>query len=369
MKKVIFTCNRIGTGGAERVITNIANRMSKDGIEVKLICYDVLDGFYYPINEGVEIVEIDKELGKHKGVLSRKLYGCRNLYRLYAELKRQKPDVVISFYTKQTCYSILCANLLGIPIVGAERDHFFLSDGRISHILRKVFYKRATGFIHQTTWAKKYLEENYKTPLNAIVMHNPLWISEYPERCPEKNTVVAVGRLALQKNYLGMIRAFDRVVQEIPDAKLKIYGNGEQRDKLEREIDAHHLNNNIFLMGQTENVVEQLSKADAYIMFSHGEGYPNALMEALACGVPCVASDCPVGGPAELIENNVNGFLTQNEDIDALAEKVIDLLKNDTTKARFSKEAIKIRQTNSVEYIYPKLMEYLNLCIRSVKKA
>lgn len=355
---IVFTCNRVGSGGAERVITNIANRMAQDGINVEIICYDILDDFYYKVNEGVSIIEIDKNLKNYKSFFERKLFGVRNLYRLYATLKKISPDLVVSFYTKQNCYSILCSKLLKIPIIAAERDHFFIADSKMNHILRKIFYHRADGFIHQTKWAKKYLEEHYHTPLNAIILHNPIWITQYGDRNPEHNVVIAVGRLAEQKNYNGMIQAFRIVANSVPDVKLKIYGSGPQ-DRLNELIYHNNLDKNVILMGQTQDVVSCYLKADAFVMFSHGEGYPNALMEALACGVPCVSSDCPIGGPSELLEDGINGYLTVNEDINDFANKIIALLESQETKERFSNNAMKIRESNSMDTIYEQLMKYI----------
>lgn len=364
MRKVLFTCNRVGTGGAERVITNIANRMAQEGIQVKIACYDILPGFYYKTSTGVEIVELDKELSQHNSFFERKFYGLRNLFRLYSLVKNFHPDVIISFYTKQNCYSILCANMLHIPIICAERDHFFTCDSKMNDLLRKVFYHRADGFIHQTKWAKDYLESHYSTPSNGIILHNPLWISDYPSRKPATNEVIAMGRLAEQKNYIGILAAFQIVLERIPNACLKIYGNGEQRSYLQEVINEKHLNEHVLLMGETTDVLSAYAEADIFIMFSHGEGYPNALMEALACGVPSVASNCPIGGPAELIENGINGFLVENENINMFADRIVDLMSSEELKKKFSAAAMKIRETNSMENIYTELMQYINSILK-----
>lgn len=363
MKKVVFTCNRVGTGGAERVIMNIANRMARDEIEVKIVCYDILPGFYYTVDDGVEIVELDKEMSHHISFWERKWYGFRNLFRLFFFLRHFQPDIIVSFYTKQNCYSTLCANMLHIPIVCAERDHFFTCDSRINHLLRKVFYHRADGFIHQTKWAKKYLEAHYRTPANGIILHNPLWITEYPERTPVRNEVIAMGRLAEQKNYSGMMCAFEKVHALLPEAKLRIYGKGDMDALLQKMINDKQLGDCVVLMGETTDVLAAYAAADAFIMFSHGEGYPNALMEALACGVPSIASNCPIGGPAELIEDGVNGYLVENENFDMLAERIVALLSSEEQKKKFSASALEIRQSNSMDRIYAALVDYLNQII------
>lgn len=357
--KVAFTCNRIGTGGAERVICNFSNRMSKDGIAVKLICLDVFENFYYPLEPLVKILELDKGYKNRVSFTDRKTAGVRNFIRLLKTLKAEKPDVVITFYTRQNCYSILACRLLGIPVIAAERDHFFVSDSKVNGMMRRLFYPLADGFIHQTKWARSFLRENYKIKCPDIILPNPLWIKDFPEREPINKRVIAVGRLSEQKNYKGLIRAFKSVVKFDSEVQLYIYGEGEQRKELEELIDSLNLKSNIFLAGLSRDVIECYKKADIFVLFSHGEGYPNVLMESLSMGVPSIASNCPVGGPADMIVDGENGFLVESENEKALGDKLISLVSNNSLKQNFSKNAIEIRKSNDFELIYNKLMKYI----------
>lgn len=361
MNKIAFTCNRLGTGGAERVICNLSNRMNSDDISVDIICLDILPNFYYELKDNVRIIELDKDISKRKNLLSRKLFGIRNLWRLYKHFKNERPDIVITFYTRQNCYSILCCKLLGIPVIAAERDHFFLQDNKMNHRMRKLFYHKADGFIHQTQWAKDYLEDKYNTTSNAIILENPLWMNEFPKREPIKDRVIAIGRLAEQKNYKGLILAFKIVVKSNSDARLYIYGDGNDSEieSLNSVIRINELTNNVFLMGHTDNVTECYRTADIFVLFSNGEGYPNVLMEALAVGVPSIASDCPVGGPKAMIRSGENGILVSNGNYEELASAIITLLEDNQLKTQFSRNAINIRKTNGFENVYRKLYCYL----------
>jgi len=359
MKKVAFTCNRLGAGGAERVITNLSNCLAKDGIKVYIICLDILSGFYYHIEHGVEIIQLDENQSDHKSWLSRKTNGLVNLYRLFSVFKKIRPDVVVSFYSKQNCYSILCSRLLRIPVICSERDHFFLTDSKANHIFRKMFYKHANGFIHQTQWAKEYLEWTYSTPVDSIVLQNPIWLSDFPERKPVDGSLIAVGRLAKQKNYIGMIKAFSKVHDYYPHATLSIYGEGSQRGELQQLINQLKMADNVFLKGQTNNVSECYAKADIFVMFSFGEGYPNALLEALACGVPAISSNCPIGGPASMIRQGENGVLVETDNEDELSQKLIELLGNPELKLHLSDAAREIRKQNSMNVIYSKFYGYI----------
>jgi GalNAc-alpha-(1->4)-GalNAc-alpha-(1->3)-diNAcBac-PP-undecaprenol alpha-1,4-N-acetyl-D-galactosaminyltransferase len=357
--KIAFTCNRIGTGGAERVICNFSNRMSKDGIDVRLICLDVFEDFYYPLDSNVNIIQIDKNYKNRLGFFNRKIAGVQNFIKLVKILKEEKPDVVVSFYTRQNCYSILACRMLNIPIIAAERDHFFVSDSIVNKTMRKILYPFANGFIHQTKWARDFLRAESKIICNDIILPNPLWINSEPERMPINKRVIAVGRLAEQKNYKGLINAFKNVVENDSEMKLYIYGEGNQRIILENLINTLGLANNVFLAGISMDVIERYKEADVFVLFSHGEGYPNVLMEALSMGVPSIAANCPVGGPADMIIDGINGFLVDPNDEVSLGHKIITLTSNNSLKKKFSKNATEIRKTNDFEVIYSKLMAYI----------
>lgn len=357
---ISFTCNNIGTGGAERVITNLANQMARDGHIVRIICYEKLDSFYYELEQNVSIVELDPLINKRKSVLSRKGAGIINLFRLFKAVKGS--DRVVSFYSRQNCYSILVCNLRKIPVICAERDHFFMTDGKINHKLRNIFYPHADGFIHQTNMAREYLRKNEGVRCKDIVIPNPLWINEFPKREPVPGRVIAVGRLADQKNYEGMIKAFALVVHKINNAKLYIYGGGEC-ESYKKLAESLGIKDNVIFAGMTKDIIKEHQTAEVYVMFSHGEGYPNALMEALAMGVPSISSDCPVGGPRDMIDDGINGYLVKCGDEKAFSERIIELLGNDQLKTKFSEAAISIRDTNQFDVIYRRYMDYIVNCI------
>ncbi|MFF2883143.1 glycosyltransferase [Bacillus toyonensis] len=359
--KIAFTCNRLGLGGAERVICNFANRMVTDNHEVQIICLDILDGFHYSIEEKVKVVQLDKKLKVRKAGFSRKLAGIRNLLRLMRNLRKNRPDVVISFYTRQNCYTILVCKILGIPVIAAERDHFFTSDSAINRVLRKLFYPRANGFIHQTEWARTYLREHCGITCNDIVLPNPIWIEEYPKRNPIAKNIISVGRLEEQKNYKGLFYAFKTVKEAIPDAVLNIYGEGPLREELTALAKDLELEDSIVMPGSTSNILQCYAQADVFVLFSHGEGYPNVLMEALAVGVPSIASNCPIGGPADMIIDSENGFLVEVNNEIELSKKMQSLLLDSALKEKFSASSIEIRNSNDFEATYNKLMKYIKV--------
>ncbi|WP_048766257.1 glycosyltransferase [Streptococcus cristatus] len=355
--RITFTCNNLNNGGAERVICNLANQMVKDGFDVRIICLKVMPSFYYPLDDKVEVIEIDKKNTTRKSFVKRKIIGILNLYKLIQSIKGS--TCVISFYSRQNCYSILACRLLNIKIICSERDHFFLNDGKVNEILRRIFYPLSDGFIHQTNWAQCYLRQHCNIRCRDVVIHNPLWITEFPERTPQKGYILSVGRLDKQKNYSGLINAFAEVHKVLPYTSLHIFGEGPLKEQLKKQCLDLGIQDSVVFEGISKNIVKEYVKADIFTLFSHGEGYPNVLLEALALGVPSIASDSPVGGPREMIENNVNGLLIPCSDEKTLADSILYLLQNDERKNRFSSKSISIRETNEFKKIYNQIMDYI----------
>ena len=120
--------------------------------------------------------------------------------------------------------------------------------------------------------------------------------------------IVAVGRLEAQKNYPLLIKAFYLISNEFKDYIVEIYGEGQERSELSKLINELNLNNRVLLMGRHSDVHERIKDASLYVLSSDYEGMPNALMEAMALGLPCIATNCSGGGPKTLITNEVNGF-------------------------------------------------------------
>ena len=139
--------------------------------------------------------------------------------------------------------------------------------------------------------------------------------------------IVAAGRLIEQKNYPMLIASMKRVTERHPDAVLKIYGSGGLEEELENRIKDNNLQNNVFLMGRSDRLKEELSKADIYVLSSDFEGMPNALMEAMAAGLPCISTDCPTG-PKDIIESHKTGLLVPVGDEAAMSDAICYMYEN-----------------------------------------
>lgn len=149
------------------------------------------------------------------------------------------------------------------------------------------------------------------------------------ERKPVAGEIITCGRLEAQKNHKLLIDAFAEAIKEHPYARLKIYGEGSLRDVLQEQIDKLGLQDKAFLMGATNDVAKALQTADLFVLSSDYEGMPNALMEAMAAGVPCISTDCPCGGPRSLIDNYNNGVLIKINNKKMLSKELKSILEKD----------------------------------------
>ena len=220
-------------------------------------------------------------------------------------------------------------------------------------------YPQANGFVFQTKEAQNYFKDSIKN--NSVIIPNPIsddFLNETYEPIRRKE-IVAIGRLNPQKNHKLLINAFKLVHQKFPDYILKIYGKGILQEELSLQIKELYLEEAVFLMGEVEHVNQILKGAGMFVLSSNSEGMPNALMEAMAMGLPVVSTDCPCGGPRFLIQDGVNGFLTDVGNIQALANKIIILLENPQLAERFALNAMNIIEHIKPERVYNQWRDYI----------
>lgn len=327
LNKILFTCDTMGSGGAERVISVLANQMSKEGMDVSIIGvadFRANDSFY-KLSPGVRYISICKESRNRINPISR-------LVRIRKTISQLHPDVVISFLPNANIYTTFSLIGLKIPHITAERNNPLVDPkGKISRLLKKFSFMTSAGCVFQTNGAKNYFPNIVRK--KSSIIKNPILLNSEPvERSSLRNkTVLAVGRLTEQKNYKCLLDAFSAFnIKQSNSYTLKIYGEGPLKKELVDYSKKIRVDDKVIFVGNNSNWHE-LEKCDAmYVLASNYEGMPNALAEAMALGIPCVSTDCPSGGPKELIQDKTNGLLSEVNNSTDLANKMIELIRTPT---------------------------------------
>ncbi len=313
-------------GGAERVMANLANYLNERGYRVVLVTTYQVE-VEYSVSEGIcRIISEPDERELGGGRLKNLLVRLKKLRRIW---KEQRPDVILSFIGKTNFRAILTSFGLGIPVAVSVRSEPAREYGTpfMRFLARTLFY-RASGVILQTKECFDFFPKGIRK--KAVILKNPINPLFFKERYAGERdkTIVTVGRVDENKNHRMLINAFAGLAKEFPDYKLIIYGEGEKRQELLELVRKLGLQERILLPGNIENVPDVIYKTRVFVLSSNKEGMPNALIEAMVMGLTVVSTDCPCGGPAELIDHGVNGLLTPVGDEKLMKENLQFVLKN-----------------------------------------
>lgn len=362
--KILFAISTMQDGGAERTVANLANFFISENNEVTIIVLDNNESFYN-LDEKIDYRKLDL-YRDNKGIIDKMLLYKSSIYKIRKLLKDKKPDIVLSMNYKLIPTIIMANIFINIPVVCSERSNpYIYPKNLIWRYLRRVLSTLCDGYIFQTERAKKYFP--LKAQNKSIVIQNP--ISSQCELNKDnyigsKNQIVAVGRLDKVKGFDSLIKSFRIIADEIEDINLVIYGEGFERNNLSTLINELNLNNRAFLLGKSINVLDEIKNSRVFILSSRNEGMPNALMEAMAMGIPCISTKCELG-PEELIENNENGILVEVDDIEGMAKSILKVINDREVANILSKNALKIKQTNSLKKISMEYYTYFQQIIEN----
>ena len=348
-KSIVFYIGNLSMGGAERVIVNLAAYFHASGYKVTIVTKEQ-DSDEYPVPEGVTRILAD--------IVGDEISSNRllNLYRRIAKLrniwKQLKPDYIVSFIKKNNFMAITSATGLRIPVIVSVRSNPAREyPDKVTRLLVRVLFSRAAGVVLQTQQAKEFFPAAVQK--KAVVLPNSLseqflWAEYTGER---KKEIIWVGRMDSNKNPKMLLQAFAAVAEKHPEWTIKYIGEGYQRKELEEICKERNLLKQVVFMGRLDNVAEVVQKSSIFVLTSKQEGMPNALIEAMVSGLATVSTDCPCGGPAELIENGVNGILISVDDETALTKALDKLLSDDEYRNRLGENAKKL-----IEKVHPDIV-------------
>ncbi len=352
---MMFVVSSLGFGGAERVISELANYFSDIGNEVNIMLVSN-NKINYNISPKIKIIDLSSKMVNKTGLFAifERMWLIRKL------INHIKPEVVVSFLSIINIYVCFSLMISKHKLIVSERnDPKNDPKGVVKRAVRLLAYKFADGFVFQTETAKKYFSKIIQK--KSIVIANPV-ISNLPEpfKGIRSKKIIAIGRLVEQKNYPLLIYAFNEIQKEFNDYNLYIYGEGKDRNKIEKLIKMLSLEDRIILKGNVSNVHEEVVDASLYVLTSDYEGMPNALIESLAMGIPSISVDCSGGGPAAIIENGENGVLVPVGSRDDLVDAMKRILTDIDFSKKLSINAVRDSKKYSMQNISVKWRNYIN---------
>lgn len=350
-KHICFYIGSLHKGGAERVFVNLAGYFQEKGYQVTMVTqYQFPAAEEYALPPGVRRVLSD--LTEAELSNSRIINFCRRVSKLRRIWKREKPNLVLSCIGKNNFMTVVTTMFTRtkavVSVVGEAKEEY---PGRLMRLLANLLFPLAGGIILQTERSRYFFHRIVQK--RAVILPNSLNPDFIRPRYEGKREerIVSVGRMDANKNHEMMIRAFAALAKRYPAYTLTIYGEGELRGHLEALAAELGVADRVFLPGVIPDVARQTRRAALFLLTSYSEGVSNALIEALAGGLPVIATDVPSGGTVELITDGMNGLIIPAGDGKALEQAMDRVLGDPDFGDRLGREAAKIQERLAPERV------------------
>lgn len=363
--KIVIIIPTLSMGGAERVAVSLANWIAKNKNDQIYLINMERDNKNFEFDDNLTVfhqneTEEEIQMTKRRKRKIKKTYITKILNEI-------KPDIIFEmlYYPIFFIMPYKCKNKNTI-IIGSERNNPNAKGMPIKKkFLAKFVPLICDAYIFQTNTVKKMF--NRKIQKKSIVIPNSVsnpYINDVHIKLEKEKIISNMGRLHYQKGQDTLIKAFKIVNEKYPEYKLIIYGEGEDRRKLEMLICDLELDSKVILAGKDLHAIEKIARTEIFVFSSRYEGMPNALLEAMACGLPCISTNC-VAGPSEIIKNNQNGILVDVDNERQIAERIIYLIENKEFAQKIGNEARKVLEDYSIDNIFNK---YYNFFRESYEK-
>jgi glycosyltransferase involved in cell wall biosynthesis len=346
-KKLLFVLVSLSGGGAERVMIHIIKSLDKNKYETLLVLLEDIYDYREDLPETVRIICLNKR---------KRLDFFKLILKLRNIIISYRPDTVMSFDYYVNIISVISNMFLSkkTKIIISERNYIeeYLYKERFKWIKKYLIefaYKKADIIISVSKKIKFALEKYFRIdPQKIKTIYNPIDL-EAIRISTQENIVlpdfmfssspvyISAGRLVEQKRHDRLLRAFSVVKKRLHNAYLVILGKGALQDELEDLSDRLNIRESVYFAGFQSNPFVWISKSDVFVLTSDFEGFPNVIIEAMACGVPVISTNCP-SGPDEIIENGRNGLLVPVDDENLLIEAMCNLVQDELLYAKIVEE-------------------------------
>jgi GalNAc-alpha-(1->4)-GalNAc-alpha-(1->3)-diNAcBac-PP-undecaprenol alpha-1,4-N-acetyl-D-galactosaminyltransferase len=360
-QRITLVISSLGRGGAERVAVDLCSFLAESGRDVSVLTLsgDDPDAYDLPASIHRRRIEIRREARSRFQSIK---FTLNHLMEMRRSILALEPDIVLSFIEQTNIRIIGCLAGTGIPVLVSERIHpGHHPVPRSWAFLRRVVYRFASAVIVQNDniadWFRKFVPtRRLLTIPNAV--RGSTFLGDHRGRLNEP-IILGIGRLAQQKGFDLLLRAFSNSGLADDGWRLVVLGEGDERKALSKLSDDLGVSESIEMPGHVTNVSDWISRSSIFALPSRYEGFPNALLEAMQLGTACVSFDCP-SGPGDLIEDGSNGLLVAPNDVDALSQALRKLALDEPLRERLAREAAKVSATFSMDRVYGLWMETLD---------
>ena len=344
--KITIVIDSLTAGGAQRAAVLLAEGLAARKHQINLITLFGRELDFYQLSETIERTSL-KIAGRSSNLVRAIQNNFNRLGRLRQAIDLSQPDIVVSFLDKTNVLTLLACFNSQYPIVVSEQnDPTHNNIGRLWSMLRRIAYRRAAKVVSCSRGVDKCW--NWLAPKYREVIYNPLAITDkvatetelLAQLDPKRKVLVSMGRLTEQKNFSLLLSAFAEVAEQYSHWQLLILGEGEQRQQLEASIARSKLQDRVIMPGVVSNPFPILKKSHLFVLSSRYEGFGNVIIEAMACGLPVISTDCP-SGPSEIITSGENGILVPNQDRDSLIEAMTSLMSDSDRRKQLTASAQK----------------------------
>ena len=341
--RVTLIIYSLGGGGAERVMSILANHWASSGWRVTLLTYD--DGSVPPAYDlRKDVVRRTLSIaGESMNLAQAIANSVERLAVLRRSIRDSDPEVVISFLVSVNVRTILACVGLGCPVIVSEHsDPANQPIGWVWSALRRCVYPWAAAVVALTNDALGFFPGSVRR--KGYVVPNPISLpikGRSSGGIARRKIVMGMGRLSYEKGFDQLLQAFSAIAQNHTEWSLVIWGEGSLRSELEELRDELGLRERVSFPGWTSDPFSEMYRAGMFVLSSRYEGFGMALGEAMACGLPVVSFDCP-SGPSEIVRHGVDGILVRPGDVTELAAAMARLFGNDAERLRLGARAVEV---------------------------
>jgi len=368
--KILFCIKELhnASGGAERVLTEVASKLAERGHDIYLLsCDSEKEEQFYPLHSSIKWLKLGTEQDSAKSFRL-----LRHILIMRRYIKDLDPDIAIGFM--HSMYIPLGFSLLGtsIPVIASEHivpEHYRCRPWEWALLHLSYF------MVRKITCVSTQVKDAFAPFLNKkmIVVPNPVFVRDNKKadllgKNTERKTLLTIGRLDKQKDHKVLIEAFSKIYLEFPDWDLKIIGEGELRPQLEKQISQLGMTTRIFLPGRTKNVSKEYENAQLFVLPSRYESFGLTLVEAMSHGLPTVGFDYCLG-VNQLIKHDQNGVLVDSTvcNVNALSQTLQELMKNGALRIKLGSFNSDVFETHKLDTVVDQWEEFLQTINKRTK--